>query len=146
MAFVSALAVAAALGISILLADVPLPPKITLAQRIAPVADPRVALTLLCTWFYQSGHFIVYTYFTVVFDRAIGHNAVLTGALLVIWGVSGTISNLVTGRLADAIGDGKLIPALLIVLAPMATQAVVARPASCISLHWGLYSRCLRSA
>ena len=117
MAFVSALAVAAAAGISILLANVPLPPKITLGQRIAPVADSRVALTLLCTWFYQSGHFIVYTYFTVVFDRAIGHNAVLTGALLVIWGVSGTISNLVTGRLADSIGDRKLIPALLIVLA-----------------------------
>jgi predicted MFS family arabinose efflux permease len=117
MAFVSALAVAAAAGISILLANVPLPPKITFGQRIAPVADSRVALTLLCTWFYQSGHFIVYTYFTVVFDRAIGHNAVLTGALLVIWGVSGTISNLVTGRLADSIGDRKLIPALLIVLA-----------------------------
>jgi len=117
MAFVSALAVAAAAGISILLANVPLPPRITFGQRIAPVADSRVALTLLCTWFYQSGHFIVYTYFTVVFDRAIGHNAVLTGALLVIWGVSGTISNLVTGRLADSIGDRKLIPALLIVLA-----------------------------
>ena len=109
MAFVSALAVAAALGISLLLTNVPLPPKITLAQRIAPVADPRIALTLLCTWLYQSGHFIVYTYFTVVFDRAIGHNAVLTGALLVIWGVSGTVSNLVTGRLADSIGDRKLI-------------------------------------
>jgi len=117
MAFVSALAVAAAAGISILLANVPLPPRITFGQRIAPVADSRVALTLLCTWFYQSGHFIVYTYFTVVFDRAIAHNAVLTGALLVIWGVSGTISNLVTGRLADSIGDRKLIPALLIVLA-----------------------------
>ena len=116
MAFVSALAVAAALGISLLLTNVPLPPKITLAQRIAPVADPRIALTLLCTWLYQGGHFIVYTYFTVVFDRAIGHNAVLTSALLVIWGVSGTVSNLVTGRLADSIGDRKLIPAMLTVL------------------------------
>lgn len=116
MAFVSAPAMAAALGVSSLLATVPLPPRITLTQRIAPVMDPRVALTLLCTWFYQSGHFIVYTYFTVVFDRAIGHNAALTGALLVIWGVSGTFSNLVTGRLADSIGDGKLIPAMLIAL------------------------------
>lgn len=116
MVFVSVLAVAAGLGIAVLLTNVPLPPKITLAQRVAPVADPRVALTLLCTWLYQSGHFIVYTYFTVVFDRAIGHNAALTGGLLVIWGVSGTISNLVTGRLADSIGDQKLIPAMLIVL------------------------------
>jgi predicted MFS family arabinose efflux permease len=116
MVFVSALAVAAAAGIWFLLAGIPLPPKITLAQRIAPVADPRVALTLLCTWLYQSGHFVIYTYFTVVFDRAIGHNAVLTGILLVIWGISGTISNLVVGRLADAIGDRKLIFAMLVVL------------------------------
>jgi predicted MFS family arabinose efflux permease len=116
MAFVSALAAGAFLGVALLLAKIPLPPKITLAQRIAPVADPRVALTLLCTWIYQSGHFIIYTYFTVVFDRAIGHNVVLTGALLVIWGVSGTVSNLISGRLADSIGDRKLILAMLLVL------------------------------
>ncbi|WP_109488450.1 MFS transporter [Occallatibacter savannae] len=116
MAFVSALAVGALIGVGLLLAEIPLPPKITLRQRVAPVADPRVALTLLCTWVYQSGHFIIYTYFTVVFDRAIGHNALLTGALLVIWGVSGTVSNLVSGRLADSIGDRKLILAMLVVL------------------------------
>jgi hypothetical protein len=81
MAFVSVLAAASAAGVWRLLAHVPLPPKITLAQRIRPVADPRVALTLLCTWLYQSGHFIIYTYFTVVFDRAIGHSALLTGVL-----------------------------------------------------------------
>jgi predicted MFS family arabinose efflux permease len=116
MAFVSALAAMSALGVWFLLAHVPLPPKITLAQRIAPVADPRVALTLLCTWLYQSGHFIIYTYFTVVFDRAIGHNALLTGALLVLWGTSGTVSNLIAGRLSDSIGNRKLIFSMLIVL------------------------------
>jgi len=116
MAFVSALAICAFVGVGLLLADIPLPPKITLRQRIAPVADPRVALTLLCTWVYQSGHFIIYTYFTVVFDRAIGHSALVTGALLVIWGMSGTVSNLVSGRLADSIGDRKLILAMLVIL------------------------------
>jgi predicted MFS family arabinose efflux permease len=116
MAFVSALAAGAALGVATLLTHVPLPPKISLAQRVAPVADPRVALTLLCTWLYQSGHFIIYTYFTVIFDRAIGHNALLTGALLVIFGVSGTASNLIAGRLADSIGDRKLIFAMLAIL------------------------------
>jgi predicted MFS family arabinose efflux permease len=116
MVFVSALAVVSGAGVSSLLAYVPLPPKITLAQRIAPVADPRIALTLLCTWLYQSGHFIIYTYFTVVFDRAIGHNALLTGMLLGVWGISGTVSNLVVGRLADSIGDRKLIFGMLLIL------------------------------
>lgn len=116
MIFVSSLAAMSAIGVWLLLKDVPLPPKISLAQRVAPVADPRVALTLLCTWLYQSGHFVIYTYFTVVFDRAIGHNAVLTGALLVLWGTSGTVSNLVAGRMADKIGSRKLIFTMLAVL------------------------------
>ena len=104
-----------ALGVWLLLTHVPLPPKITLAQRLSP-ADPRVTLTLLCTWLYQSGHFIIYTYFTVVFDRAIGHNALLIGALLVLWGTSGTVSNLIAGRLSDSLGSRKLIVSMLVVL------------------------------
>jgi predicted MFS family arabinose efflux permease len=34
----------------------------------------------------------------------------------VMWGTSGTVSNLVAGRLADSIGDRKLISTMLIVL------------------------------
>lgn len=116
MVFVSALAALSALGVWLLLTHVPLPPKITLAQRLSPAADPRVTLTLLCTWLYQSGHFIIYTYFTVVFDRAIGHHALLIGALLVLWGTSGTVSNLIAGRLSDSLGSRKLIVSMLVVL------------------------------
>jgi predicted MFS family arabinose efflux permease len=116
MVFVSALAAASFVGVAFMLAHVPLPPKITLAQRVKPVADPRVALTLLTTWLYQSGQFVAYTYFTVVFDRAIGHNTVLVGLLLVAFGVSGTIANLFVGRLADSMGNRKLILGMLVVL------------------------------
>ncbi|RRA50210.1 MFS transporter [Acidipila sp. EB88] len=116
MVFVSALAAVSALGVGLLLAEVPIPPKISLRARIAPVADPRVALTLLCTWLYQSGHFMIYTYFTVVFDRAIDHNTLLTGALLVLWGTSGSLSNLVAGRLSDTMGSRKLVLGMLVLL------------------------------
>jgi predicted MFS family arabinose efflux permease len=74
-------------------------------------------LTLLTTWLYQAGEFVAYTYLTVVFDRAIGHNHVVVALLLVAFGVAGTVSNLVVGRLADAIGNRKLIFTMLIVLA-----------------------------
>ena len=117
MAFVSALAALAAVGVGLLLTDVPLPPKITLAQRIKPATDSRVALTLLTTWLYQSGQFVAYTYLTVVFDRAIGHNHAVVAVLLVAFGVAGTVSNLVVGRMADSFGNRKLIFAMLIVLA-----------------------------
>ncbi|HVJ54726.1 MAG TPA: MFS transporter [Aliidongia sp.] len=117
MLFVSVLAAASGLGVWTLLAHIPLPPKVTLAQRIAPAADPRVALTLACTLLYMTGQFIIYTYFTVVFDRVLGGSALLTGALLVLWGSSGTACNLLAGRLIDRVGNRKVIVAMLIVLA-----------------------------
>jgi predicted MFS family arabinose efflux permease len=116
MVFVSVLAAAAGVGVWALLSHIPLPPRITLAQRLAPIRDARVALTLITTLVYQTGHFIAYTYFTVVLDRVLGGNALLIGALLVLWGASGLAANLVTGRLSDSMGDHKIILTLLIAL------------------------------
>jgi predicted MFS family arabinose efflux permease len=117
MAFVSGLAAASGLGVWALLSHIPLPPKIGLAQRVAPVRDPRVALTLLTTFLYQTGHFIAYTYFTVVFDRVLNYDTLLVSALLVLWGSSGLVANLATGRLSDTIGSRRVIPVALVVLA-----------------------------
>lgn len=116
MVFVSALAAVSGVGVWALLSELPLPPAIGLAKRLAPVADPRVALTLLTTLVYQTGHFISYTYFTVVLDRALGHDTLLISALLVLWGASGMVANLVTGRLSDVIGNRRVILAGLVIL------------------------------
>jgi predicted MFS family arabinose efflux permease len=117
MVFVSALAGVSGLGVWALLSEIPMPPKISLAQRVAPIRDPRVALTLLTTLIYQAGHFMSYTYFTVVFDRVLNHNTLLISGLLVLWGSSGMVANLVTGRLADSIGNRRVIFIMLIILA-----------------------------
>jgi predicted MFS family arabinose efflux permease len=116
MVFISALAALSGLGVWALLSPIPLPPAISIAKRIAPIRDPRVALTLLTGLIYQMAHFIPYIYFTVVFDRVLHHDALLVGGLLVLWGVSGMAANLVAGRLADAIGSRKVIFAGLIAL------------------------------
>ena len=84
---------------------------------MAPIRDPRVALTLLTGLVYQAGHFACYTYFTVVFDRVLQHNTMLISALLVLWGTSGMVANLITGRLSNSIGNRKVIVALLVMLA-----------------------------
>lgn len=117
MVFVSTLAAMSAVGVGLMLKNVPLPPKVTFAQRVKPATDPRVALTLLTTWLYQSGQFVAYTYLTVVFDRAIGHNQAMVAVLLVAFGLSGTLCNLVVGRLADSMGNRRLILSMLVVLA-----------------------------
>jgi predicted MFS family arabinose efflux permease len=123
MVFVSALAGASGLGVWALLPHIPMPPKISIAQRVAPVRDPRIALTLLTTLVYQAGHFMSYTYFTVAFDRVLHHNTLLIGALLVLWGSSGMVANLVTGRLVDSIGNRRVIFVMLTILvAVMASQ------------------------
>jgi predicted MFS family arabinose efflux permease len=116
MAFVAALGTVAGIGVWTLLSDVPLPPAISLGKRLAPLADIRIGLTLATTLLGLTGIFTVYTYFAVAFDRAIGGNALLLGALLVLWGAAGTFANLVSGRLIDRIGSRRVILMMLTVL------------------------------
>jgi predicted MFS family arabinose efflux permease len=117
MVFVSALAAGSAIGVWALLSHIALPPKVSLAQRVAPIADPRVALTLASTLLYMTGQFTIYTYFTVVFDRVLGGNTLLIGALMVLWGTCGTACNLFVGRLIDSIGNRRAIVTMLVILA-----------------------------
>ncbi|MGF6767898.1 DHA1 family inner membrane transport protein [Paraburkholderia sp. GAS199] len=116
MVFVSAISAIAALGIATLLRQVPAPPAISLRQRLAPLRDHRVGLTLLTTFFFLCGNFAVYTYLSVIFDRATGGSPVILGGLLVLWGTSGTIMNLTGGRLIDRIGTRKILTGMLLVL------------------------------
>ena len=116
MAFVAALAAISALGVGTMLSDVPSPPKISLLKRIAPLADPRIGLTLATTLLTMTGIFIVYTYFAVVFAKLIGGNPIVLGSLLVLWGAAGTAANLFAGHMIDTIGNRKLIVSMLAVL------------------------------
>lgn len=113
MVFVALLAAASGLGVSALLSHIPMPPAVTLAKRLAPLADARIGLTLATTFLFFSAAFTIYTYFAVVFDRAIGGDPVLLSGLLVLWGAAGTVSNLMAGRLIDAIGNRKVLVAML---------------------------------
>ncbi len=113
MIFVSSLGAAAFLGVTVLLRDIPMPPALSLAKRVAPLTDSRIFLTLLTTLLSMAGFFTVYTYFSVVFDRVIGGNALVLGALLVLWGASGTFGNLMTGRVVDRIGSRKVLLTVL---------------------------------
>jgi predicted MFS family arabinose efflux permease len=116
MVFVAALATAAGVGVATLLHDVPLPPQISLRDRVAPLHDSRVALTLVTTLLGQTGNFIVYTYFAVIFDRVIGGSTAVLTLLLVLWGSAGTAMNLVAGRYIDRIGSRKVLVFMFTIL------------------------------
>ena len=144
MVFVSVLGGLAFLGVAALLSGIPTPPAIGLGKRLAPLQDTRVVLTLLTTLLSMGGFFTVYTYFSVVFDRAIGGSPLVLGALLVAWGVAGTAGNLFTGRLVDRLGSRKV---LLTVLSLAAIDMVSFTwtganlwTAAAAILIWGLFS------
>ena len=115
MFFVSFVGLVAALGISVLLKHVPLPPKVSLAARMAPLSDARVGLTLATTLLAMAGNFVIYTYFSVVFDRVLTSTA-LFGLLLVLWGSGGTVTNIVLSKLLDKFGPREVLMVMLSVL------------------------------
>lgn len=117
LVLVAALGAGAFVGIMAFLPDVPLPPAISLAQRLSPLTDSRVGLTLAATVLAQIGTFIIYSYFSVVFDRATHHDPAVLGALLVLWGLAGTASNLLTGRVLDRIGSRKVVIVMMAAVA-----------------------------
>jgi MFS transporter, DHA1 family, inner membrane transport protein len=113
----AALGAAAFAGILAFMPEVPLPPAISLKERLSPLTDSRVGLTLTTTVLAQIGTFIIFSYFSVVFDRATGHSATVLGGLLVLWGLAGTLSNLLTGRILDKIGSHKVVIIKLAIVA-----------------------------
>jgi DHA1 family inner membrane transport protein len=117
MVFVAGLALVSFLGVAILLTKIPLTPPVSLSKRLAPLADARIGLTLMTTWLFMCGAFTIYVYFTSVFARAIGHDATMLSGLLVLWGVAGTVSNLLGGRLIDRVGAHKVLVTMLALVA-----------------------------
>jgi MFS transporter, DHA1 family, inner membrane transport protein len=116
MVFVAATAAVSCIGLLALLSEIPMLPAISLSQRLAPIADARVGLTLATTFLFYAAGFTVYTYFSVVFERAISSNSVVLGALLVTWGLAGMLSNLPVGRMIDKIGNHKVLTVLMAVV------------------------------
>jgi len=117
MWFVSAVGAFAAIGVTWRLPNIPTPPAVGLAKRLAPLGDLRVLLTLTTTWLIYSGLFLVYTYIGLSFDRATGGNPKVLALLLLLWGVAATFGNLVAGKLTDRFGSRHIINAAIAFLA-----------------------------
>jgi predicted MFS family arabinose efflux permease len=94
----------------------------------------------------QAGNFALYTYFAVIFGRVTHGDTLILGLLLVLWGASGTVMNLVGGRLVDTIGTRKVLAVVLIALIGVTatlswTSAVLATAIVAVVIHgatsWG---------
>ena len=114
--FVAALATLAAFGVLTLLPEVVGSPGLRLRDRLAPLADGRVAATLATTAIAMFGVFIVYTYLSVVFDRATVGSAALVAALIATWGVAATLGSFHAGSLTDRFGNRRVINVAVAIL------------------------------
>jgi DHA1 family inner membrane transport protein len=117
MWFVAIVGTIAAVGVAWRLPNIPNPPAVSLARRLAPLGDARVLLTLLTTWLVYAGLFLVYTYIGSSFDRATGGDARVLAGLLLLWGVAATAGNLAAGRLTDRFGSRRIINVAIALLA-----------------------------
>lgn len=115
MWFVAALGLLAMFGVRTLLPQMTPPPALRLRERLAPVADPRVSMTLLTTLFVLSGLYTVYTYISIAFERATDGDGSRLAALISIWGVAAIVGNLLAGSLTDKFGSRRIINISLVV-------------------------------
>jgi predicted MFS family arabinose efflux permease len=111
--FVAILGLIAMVGVWTMLRAVPRPARITLRDRLAPVRDIRVALTLLTSLFAFGALLMVYTYAGLVLDRVTGGDERILAGMLLVWGVAATLGNTLSGRLVDRFDSRRIINAML---------------------------------
>jgi predicted MFS family arabinose efflux permease len=117
LGFVAVLGVVGAVGVAVSMPATAPPPRLGLLERLAPVADRRVALTLATALCAFAGLYTVYTYVGAVFDRATGGSGATLAVLLAVWGLAATAGNLVAGALTDRYGPRRVIAACVLVAA-----------------------------
>jgi DHA1 family inner membrane transport protein len=102
---VAGLAVLLAVCVALVVRDIPIGAPATIAQRFAPLKDPRILMALLATLLITIGFNTVYIFSAEVTKIATGGAGTLLAILLLIYGVAGTVGNLGAGQLTDRFGN-----------------------------------------
>jgi MFS transporter, DHA1 family, inner membrane transport protein len=101
LCFVTLLGLIAMLGVWAMLRSLPRTPVVTLKDRLKPVRELPIALTLLTSLFAFGGFLMIYTYAGLVFDRATHGNGRILAGMFLVWGIAATVGNVLCGRLVD---------------------------------------------
>ncbi|HVX07367.1 MFS transporter [Humibacter sp.] len=112
-----AMGVIVAAAIVPLFRGVPHPSPVTLRQRLRPLADARVLVTLGAALFVTTGFNVVYIFSAEVSAGATGGSGGLLAILLLAYGVAGVVGNALAGPFTDRFGSRSIATIALAVQA-----------------------------
>jgi predicted MFS family arabinose efflux permease len=108
-AAVAALGVLAVLGLTAGLPRAAPPPALTLRQRLAPLAQPKITRALLMTVAWSTGAFTLYTYIAAYLLATAEISNTALALTLGLFGAGGFVGNLIGGWAADKIHPPRVI-------------------------------------
>ncbi|WP_331375872.1 MFS transporter [Sinorhizobium chiapasense] len=83
--------------------------KLTLSERFSAIARPGVASSLMVTFLYLAGAFVIISYLAPLAIDGAGLSKMALPGLLLAFGVGAVIGNLSSGYLADQVGATRMV-------------------------------------
>jgi MFS transporter, DHA1 family, inner membrane transport protein len=146
--FVSALSVAAMVGVHLFLPSIPVGARRSWGQWLSVFRQRRVQVIVLVTLLAMVSQFTVFTYVAELVGATIDNGTGTITLMLLLFGVAGVTGNQLSGRLADAWGPSRTIRAavalmgasfvLLAVLTQLDRSPVVTALTIAALLAWGV--------
>ncbi len=113
----------------------------TLHQQIQVLTSPRLLLVYLITAIGYGGNFIAFTFLAPMLTEVTGLNTGMIGVVLLLYGVSVAVGNIVGGKLADRIGPVAsltwIFTSLAVTLMLMGLVLNITWGAFTVVLFWG---------
>ena len=114
---VSVLSIVSMVGIIKFLPQVPPQPAIPLLKQIATLKSKKIASIQLISVLELTGHFIVYTYFTLFLKTTMDLSTNMISMVLLVFGIAGITGGWIGGWASDKFGGAKTILTFLILFA-----------------------------
>lgn len=114
---VGALGLLAALGVRSLLPRLENPPVVGMRERVDTLRRPAVLAALVFTFFGLAGGFVVFTYISPLLAEITGFGGAGVSGMLLLFGLAALAGNSLGGYGADHVPYGRLMAAIVVVLA-----------------------------
>ncbi|MFB7156199.1 MFS transporter [Lysinibacillus sp. NPDC056232] len=114
---VSVLSIVSMVGIIKFLPKVPPQPAVPLLKQIATLKSKKIASIQLISVLELTGHFIVYTYFTLFLKTTMDLSTNMISMVLLVFGIAGITGGWIGGWASDKFGGAKTILTFLILFA-----------------------------